>query len=418
MAPAAARTPRPMTTQTHPPLSVTLAERLRGAREDLVRRWLERIAARVALSDNRVFPTEELLNHIPLLIDGIADYLESPGRDLDAEVPVTAKARELGALRYEQGFDAYQVLKEHELLLAIILNFLTGLVDEVEAPSSRREMAACWNRIVHAVELIRQATASHFLQLSAERVREREDRLRRFNRMVSHELKNHVSALRGAASLLAEPWIEDGARDRFVRMIGENAAGLQHVLENLEMLSRLESDARRQRNVLLPHAVAEVARQLRDAAQSRGLEMRIAPDLPAVEVNAAATELCLANYISNAIKYSDPAKTARWVEVTAALVPPGVSAVGGELVVCVRDNGLGVPEPARADLFRQFYRAHTETVTGIEGTGLGLSIVRETVEALGGRAWAEFPAGGGSVFTFSLPSRREVDAAAAGVTRA
>ena len=70
----------------------------------------------------------------------------------------------------------------------------------------------------------------------------------------------------------------------------------------------------------------------------------------------------------------------------------------------VRDNGLGVPEAMRAQLFERFYRAH-ETATAIEGTGLGLSIVRETAQALGGRAWAEFPEQG-SMFAFSLPDRR------------
>ena len=54
-------------------------------------------------------------------------------------------------------------------------------------------------------------------------------------------------------------------------------------------------------------------------------------------------------------------------------------------------TGSGVPPRQRAALFEQFFRAHGETVTGVEGTGLGLSIVRETVESLGGRAWAEFP---------------------------
>src|SRR5687768_15531838 len=67
--------------------------------------------------------------------------------------------------------------------------------------------------------------------------------------------------------------------------------------------------------------------------------------------------------------------------------------------------------------FGQFYRAHEETVTDIDGSGLGLNIVRETVESLGGRAWAEFPETGGAVFAFSLPSRREEDAAAAGTRR-
>jgi signal transduction histidine kinase len=78
---------------------------------------------------------------------------------------------------------------------------------------------------------------------------------------------------------------------------------------------------------------------------------------------------------------------------------------GREVVVRVRDNGLGVPLDRRRSLFQRFYRAHDMTTTRADGTGLGLSIVSETVASLGGRAWAEFP-GTGSVFAFSLPYRR------------
>jgi signal transduction histidine kinase len=74
-------------------------------------------------------------------------------------------------------------------------------------------------------------------------------------------------------------------------------------------------------------------------------------------------------------------------------------------VVEVADNGLGVPPAQRARLFERYFRAGA-SVTDVEGTGLGLSIVRETVQSFGGRAWAEFPEAGGSLFAFSLPSRR------------
>jgi two-component system OmpR family sensor kinase len=126
-------------------------------------------------------------------------------------------------------------------------------------------------------------------------------------------------------------------------------------------------------------------------------------------------ELCLANYVSNAIKYSDPSQAHRAVHIFGEMIVP-TQASDGELIVRVRDNGLGVPEKAREHLFEQFFRAHDSTVQA-EGTGLGLNIVHETITSLGGRAWAEFPAEGGSVFSFSLPSRREEDAAAAGVRR-
>ena len=390
-------------------LAAYLASRLREGRETIVERWLERISARVNLTPNSVFPTNELLNHVPLLVDGIADYLVDPGAELGSTAPVLAKAMELGALRHEQGFDAHQILKEHEILGGVIFNYLSDYLDDPTMPGTRRDVAACWERVALAVELIRQATMNHFLRLWSERVNEREDRLRQFNRMVSHELKNRVGAIRGAAGLLAEEWIEDKQRERFVTMVRENAVNLQRVLMDLEALSRIDTDTRQRRNVMLPQAAAEAARQLRDSAEANGVQILVPEELPNVEVDAAAVELALVNYISNAIKYSDPAKQERWVKISAELI-------FGQLIVRTTDNGIGVPKNARPQLFEQFYRAHLETVT-VDGTGLGLSIVRETVDAMGGRAWAEFPESGETVFAFSLPSRRAEDAAAAGTKR-
>jgi signal transduction histidine kinase len=141
-----------------------------------------------------------------------------------------------------------------------------------------------------------------------------------------------------------------------------------------------------------------------------GVTILVASDLPDVEISAAAVELCVANLVSNAIKYSDPASTDRRIEVKGRLV---TDERGGtrEAVVEVCDNGLGVPPEKRARLFERFFRAHEGAAASeVEGTGLGLSIVRETVESLGGRVWAEFPAKG-SVFGFAVPCRRATDAA-------
>lgn len=401
-----------------PTLATHLADALRSKRTEVVRRWLDRIVARVTVAPNNIFPTEELLNHVPLLIDGIADHLQAqPGANAEGTGAVEAKSMELGALRFEQGFDAYEILKEQEILAGILYTTMRDTLSQVPADDvSPDAVAYCWQRVADATEGIRQATMMHFLRISAEQVRAREERLRRFNRMVTHELKNRIGAIRGASSLLAEPWLEPEQAARFQRIISQNGEALQRVLDNLTAISRLDTDARQQRNVLLPQAAQEITRQLRDAAKLGKVTVTLDEALPAVEVDAASVELALTNYVSNAIKYADASKSERWVRVSGELVV-STAERPGELVVRVSDNGLGVPEDKRAQLFEQFYRAHTTTVTGVEGTGLGLSIVKETVESLGGRAWAEFPEEGGSIFCFCLPSRRVEDAAAAGTRR-
>ena len=399
-------------------LAAALAERMRASREDLTRRWLERIAARVSIDPNRVFPTDELLDHVPLLMDRIADYMENPSDEITADSSVAGKAIELGELRWSQGFDAHEILKEYEILGGVLFAFTVRSVDEIDEECTRGELLACAHRLFRAVSVIQQVTTNHYLHRAAERVAEREQRLRGFNRMVSHELKNRISSILGAGQLLADPEIsgDEAQRARFARMVVSNAEGMQGVLENLIELSRMDAGSRRQRNVELHRVAAEVCRQLREMAASRGVKVRMR-DLPEVEVNAAAVELCLTNYLSNAIKYSDPSREERWVEVRACMREPGRGA-GCELVLEVEDNGLGVPEEKRGGLFTRFYRAHGETVTGVEGTGLGLSIVRETAEGLGGRAWAEFDGAEGSRFFLALPCRRAADREAAGAAAA
>jgi len=381
---------------------------LRTAKQELVTRWLDRITARVAISSKRVFPTHELLNHVPLLIEGIAGYLKRPERDIDSKAPVVAKAMELGALRHAQGFDAYELLKEYEMLAEIVFAFLTETAETIPADYSRRDFLVCWERLGQAMELIRQATVSHFLRLSSAQINERENRLRKFNRTVAHELKNNVAAISGASTALAEAWVTPSERNEFEVIIARNAESLQRALSNLESLSRTQTDSRHCRNVLLPEAAGEAVRELQEAAKAKGVNVRVADDLPPIEVDAAVVELCLMNYLSNGIKYSDSAKSERWVSIGATVEGPD-NERDREVVIRVADNGVGIPADRREQLFEEFYRAHDDTVTEAAGTGLGLSIVRETVESIGGRAWAEFPEEAGSVFAFSVPSRRRDD---------
>jgi len=382
--------------------AAVLATALRDGSELLSKRWYERIAERVDIDAEQLFPSDGLRVDIPVLIAGIADYIESPVKEIAADSLVIAKAMALGALRFRQGFDVYEILKEFELLGSILFSYVARVRDD-SVPCDDGRLLLCVHRLFRALALIQQATVVHFIRLGDDVRREREERLRSFNRSVSHEIKNQIGTVVGAGeALLMMPEGASVDRDQMLQVIVRNARLMQHTIENLVSLARSDNDARQHHHLQLAVAAREAARQMRENSRVAHVDIRVEA-MPEVEVNAAAVELCVTNYLSNAIKYADPKKPNRYVVITGSVErgPAG----GREVVVRVRDNGLGVPPEKRRSLFQPFYRAHDERAARAEGTGLGLSIVSETVASLGGRAWAEFP-GSGSVFAFSLPYRR------------
>ncbi len=259
------------------PMAGALAVRLRKSKRELTNMWLERIAARVALDPTRVFPTDEVLDHVPLLLDGIDDYIDNPAAEISVDMVVVAKARELGALRHKQGFDAYEILKEYEILGGILFHFFAQAAEEIEEPCGRRRADdLCEPTPSGAVTIIQQATMTHFLLLADQRIAEREGRLRAFNRVISHEVKNRIGAMIGANAILEEgDIVVDADRSTMIAMIGRNARDMRTTVENVLAMSHLEHDVRQHRNVRLPETAKESARQVRETAQAAGVEIRI-----------------------------------------------------------------------------------------------------------------------------------------------
>jgi signal transduction histidine kinase len=373
----------------------------------LTGRWLERLAARVDLEPNHVFPTDELLDHMPLLIAGIADDLEDIARPINADSEVVHRAMELGGMRHAQGFDEYEVLKEFEILGGILFTFLAEKVRADENHYPPDEVLACTSRVFRALSVVQQAAVAHYVQLMKGRVSEREERLRGFNRALTHEFRNRIGAAMGASQILELPNLSEDDRSKLTRVISANMNSMQVVLDNLLELTDIEFEARQQRHVRLPEAVRESIRQLRDMAASRGVAVEVSGPLPDVEVPAAAVELALTNLISNAIKYADRAEPARWVRVSTRVTRTEVGDPC-EVTIDVADNGIGVPPEQRDRVFERLFRAKNAEASGVEGTGLGLSIVRETIAALGGHVSASFEEKG-SVFSVALPCRRLTD---------
>src|SRR5262249_35598967 len=156
---------------------------------------------------------------------------------------------------------------------------------------------------------------------------------------------------------------------------------LSRLIDNVLDFSRIEGGRRRYERV--PTAVEPLVRDVVEAfaypLTGFKVEVHVAPDLPEVALDAEAVAQALANLVDNAIKYSADHKAIR-VEATAG---------GGELVLSVADEGIGIPRAEHGRIFEKFYRVgHSET-QGRRGSGVGLALVRHVAEAHGGRVIVE-----------------------------
>jgi signal transduction histidine kinase len=138
-------------------------------------------------------------------------------------------------------------------------------------------------------------------------------------------------------------------------------------------------------------------------AAARRVTLSVAPNLPTIVADPARVELVLLNIVSNGIKYSDGARTDSIVEILQTASPGNADEAMCE--ICVRDNGLGIPETEIPTIFDRFSRAHAhlDGELGNSGTGLGLAIVRDCIQALGGSIRCESVNGRGTMFHITLP---------------
>jgi len=196
----------------------------------------------------------------------------------------------------------------------------------------------------------------------------------------------------------------DGVRNGISRL-----ASLSHDLINMMMVDRkrLPVEAKR---VDLAGMVESVVRELGSLARRRKQELTYDladPDVLEVLADESYLKHVLHNLLMNAIRFTDDHGN-----ISVAARP-----IDGEVLVSVRDDGIGVPEEEQERIFDKLYSSepteHHSSGT-IEfrsgGLGLGLAIARGIIEAHGGRLWVDSEEGLGSTFTFALPAAHTADA--------
>jgi signal transduction histidine kinase len=383
-----------------------IAERIRAEHIAISARWLERLRSLLTVEANEVFPTDHLLDHVPALIQEVAEYIRSPEVEaVVANTSITTKAQELGELRHAQRASVHQLLAEYRLLGGILIHFVQQELERLGLPPAASEAVDVLRRINDAIWILMQTTVSTFVSEYTATIASHTSRIESFNRMVSHELRQPLGTLMYALPLLkAEMGRSDTSRqEHLLGVMERNVVRLMQLMEQLESLSRLQTvradtpDVQRTESTIVAW---EVARQLREMSDARGVAIQIADDLPELVIDRARLELILTNLISNGIKYSDPHKRDRFVRVEA--VPSGDTSMA---CVAVVDNGLGIPPESIATVFRRFVRAHAsrDAELGIRGSGLGLAIAAECVEAVGGSIRVDSSVGQGTTFIVTVP---------------
>jgi two-component system phosphate regulon sensor histidine kinase PhoR len=229
--------------------------------------------------------------------------------------------------------------------------------------------------------------------------RRRLERMRRdFVVNVSHELRTPVANLRAVIdALLSGAWEERETAGRFVADLDRESGRLVGIIEDLLILSRVESDelALEEESFDLYELLGEVVEEKRELAGRS--EVEVVFDRAEIDTvlngDRKLIKTACGNLLDNAIKYNRPGGK---VEIF-------VKDKGDEISIDISDSGIGIPEKEQAKIFERFYRVDKARSRETGGTGLGLSIVKHIAEFHGGSVSVESTPGYGSTFRLTLP---------------
>jgi len=370
-----------------------LGAELRRRATELTAEWADRITERLGIDTEAFLDPAE-----PWIVRGIASYLSFGAAGPTSTLQLADRARRLGEIAVDEGLIPGQILDAYLLLNALIWRIVDEVVGETEPEPGPQELLPCLQRLLDLLfVMVRSTTGAYYDRYQAQ-MRKDADRLRSFNRLVSHELKGPIGAIQGAATLLGEDAIlrDEEKRRHYQEIVLRNAARMADMINDLLALTMVDrpGGARPPEPVGLDVAMETVRERVDDDARAYDVEVVI--DVPAVKlaVDRRALELVLTNLVRNGIRYSDSSKEERWVRITAR------PEEGDTWTVTVEDNGVGISPQVGSRIFERFYRASPD----LPGSGLGLAIVKELVERWGGRVWYESREGVGSSFHFTAPA--------------
>jgi signal transduction histidine kinase/ActR/RegA family two-component response regulator/HPt (histidine-containing phosphotransfer) domain-containing protein len=229
---------------------------------------------------------------------------------------------------------------------------------------------------------------------------------------MSHEIRTPLNAVLGFTDVLRRGLVSDSAEMLdHLNMIHRSGAHLLDLINDVLDLSKIEAGHMHVESI--PTAVIDVIKDSASVqtgrAKEKGIDLNIhcRTDVPAIiHTDPMRLKQVLINLIGNAIKFTERGSVCVQVECLPYSVekdPADSNRYTHELLVHVKDTGIGMTEEAQTKVFNAFIQADSSTTRRFGGTGLGLSISRRLAEAMNGTIDVHSKLGVGSTFTIRLP---------------
>ena len=220
---------------------------------------------------------------------------------------------------------------------------------------------------------------------------------------VSHELKTPLFSIQGYLHTLVEGGIYDEKVNlKYLRRALRNVDRLQNIVEDLEMINRLEADVQAldQEIFDIKDLASEVMTDLEMMAAEKEIELTFKPGADRsyqVFANKEKIRQVFLNLINNSIKYSE----------VGSRVKLSFYDMEEKVLIEVSDNGIGISQEDIKHVFDRFYRTDKSRNRAIGGSGLGLSIVKHIIEAHNEKLTVRSTDGIGSTFGFTLAKAKK-----------
>lgn len=314
----------------------------------------------------------------------------------------------------------FSVLRSDNMFAPIVLseNFF-GFIEIFRESEFTTEDATCFQTLAQQVSLPLKSATLYEIKEQTNKKLERLERLKsEFISIVSHELRTPLTAIKNSLDIVLSG--KSGTltenMDKFMNMAKRNVVRLSGIINDLLDLSKIEAGKMdfKFEMIKIEPVIEYVKTSLEEMAREKNLVLKTKIEDNSADIYADSHRLeqVLTNLVSNAIKFTPENGQ---VEIRTEVVDTkDINYVeifdeefkqlhGKYLVVCVKDNGIGISQENLAHVFDKFAQIENSLSRKVGGSGLGLPIARQLLEAHNGAIWCNSKPDKGSSFYFVVP---------------